>query len=413
MTIPLPTKIILLACSGFLLGAPQASFAQACTQTVSAGVNLASAISSAAAGTTICLYSGSYGTVSLSNVSKNPRVIVRSVTGQEATFRLNTTNGANGFTFDSVTLTAWNSSGSTTQNITVQNTRFTGPADLNMTGAANRNILIDNCTFIDIRYDGKEGRLSVYQTPIGSQPVGVTITNSLFENTSPRVGESDGIQVGARGVVIGPGNIFRGIQQNGFTAHVDAIQGYGQGHTVITGNFFINNEVNIGFYDGGDTETITHNVIVRGPSGISHGNNVFLSIGPNGTVAHNTFKDISIGHGAKAGDRANSNMLVQDNIFVNADLYTYTGGNNGSCNGCIYTNNLFDASSTQWGTNRILGSPTFVGGSSPITMQGYQLTSTSLGFRAAISPSGADIGTNAFTSDRLLAPTNLRVVQGQ
>jgi hypothetical protein len=274
-----------------------------------------------------------------------------------------------------------------------------------MTGAANANILVDRCTFIDLDWGGgKEGRLSVYQTPLGSQPVGFTVTNSLFENTTPRVGESDGIQVGANGVVIGPGNTFRGIQQNGFTAHVDAIQGYGQRNTVITGNFFINNEVNIGFYDGGGGETITNNVIVRGPSGISHANNVFLSIGSNATVTHNTFKDIQIGHGAKSGDQPNSNWLVQDNIFVNADLYTYTGGGNGSCTGCVYNNNLFDAASTRWGTNQILGSPTFVGGASPTTWEGFALTNASLGVGDAVNPAGSNLGANIAGGSQNNAP---------
>jgi hypothetical protein len=371
---------------------PRPSSAQ-CGLTLSPGANLGSAISSAAPGTTICLNSGNYGSVSLNNVIKASTVTVKSVVSKGATFSLTTSNGTNRLTFDDVTLTGWNSSGSTTRNITVRNTRFTGVAEINMTGASNANFLVDNCTFIDINWNGgKEGRLSVFQTPLGNQPVGFTVTNSLFENTTPTVGESDGIQVGAYGVVIGPGNTFRGIQQNGFTAHVDAIQGYGQRNTVITGNFFINNEVNLGFYDGGNTETITNNVVVRGPSGISHGNNIFLSIGPNATITHNTFKDIQFGHGAKAGDQPNSNWLLQDNIFVNADLYTYTGGGNGSCSGCVYTNNLFDAASTRWGTNQVLGSPTFTGGPSPSTRQGYKLTSTSLGFRGAVDPTGSDIG---------------------
>ena len=390
---------------------------QTCDQTISPGTNLATTIQDAATGVTICLNSGSYGSVSMSGVSKSPRVTVRSATGQGASFSLTTSNGTNGLTFDSVTLTSWGSSGATTRDLTVKNTRFTGATDLGMTGAVNANILIDNCTFINLNQGSREGRVSVWQVPQGTQSIGVTISNSLFENLPPyNVGESDGIQVGAYGLVIGPGNTFRGFQQaSNFVAHVDAIQGYGQRNTTITGNLFIDNAVNIGIFDSGNTETITHNVIVLGPNGIRFSNNVFLSIGPNGTITHNTFKDVNVGHGAKAGHTPNSNHLWQDNIFVNANLYNYGSGGNGSCAGCNYNNNLFDATSPPRGTNQLLGSPTFIGGSNPPTWPGYKLTSASLGYQAAVSPASADVGTNVFPGDpppaapTPAAPTNLRI----
>src|SRR5258706_7598635 len=58
---------------------PSRALAISCTSTLDAGANVGSAISSAAAGATICLNNGNYGGFSLSGINKNPRVIVQSV----------------------------------------------------------------------------------------------------------------------------------------------------------------------------------------------------------------------------------------------------------------------------------------------------------------------------------------------
>jgi hypothetical protein len=389
----------------YLFAGAGVSLAQTCTQTLSPGANLSTAITSAAAGSTICLNSGSYGSVSLSNVTKSPRVTVRSVTGQGATFSLSTTNGANGFTFDSVTLSFWSLSGSSTRNITVQNTRFTGRAQLSLCGVENANILIDRSSFVDINAtsDAGEGRLHIAQPAcLGSQSVGVTVTNSLFQNTGSTGGESDGIQVGAYGVVIGPGNTFKRIRQDNYTRHVDAIQLYGQRRTLITGNFFDNNSAHIGAYDGGNSETVTNNVFVCGSSCIvslrGHSNDVFT---------HNTVIDSDFRIEGKSGTP--SNMTIRDNLF---DGQSVVGSL--SCTNCTITHNQFAAGSG-FGTNNILGAPTFVGGSTPTSWAGYQLASGSIGENDATD--GTDMGTVYYgpgtsaptTAAPPAAPTNVRV----
>src|SRR6476469_1891948 len=106
--------------AGFIGLNPPAASAQSCSQTLSPGANVASAIASAAAGSTICLNSGSYGSVTLSGVSKNPRVTRSSVTSQGATVRLTFDTGAQGITFDGLTVTGAEFSGSTTRKITIQ-----------------------------------------------------------------------------------------------------------------------------------------------------------------------------------------------------------------------------------------------------------------------------------------------------
>jgi hypothetical protein len=361
-----------------LLGVPQVSSAQ-CAQTLSPGANLASTISGAAAGSTICLNPGNYGSVNLNNVVKASPVTVMSLVPQGASFSLTTSGGTNRVTFDGVTLTGWSLSGSTTKNIIVKNTAFTGQAVLTMTGNSNAGILIDHCTFVNINACGNcpEGRLHITQpNSLGSQPVGVTVTNSLFENTgSGAVGESDGIQIGAYGVVIGPGNVFRGIRQGNFNRHVDSIQLYGQSHTTITGNYFTNFSIAIMAPDGGNSETISHNVFVGSGPAIqlgSHDNDVFV---------HNTIIGVSVFLDAKSGEPASTNGLVRDNIFRG-------GGLNLNCSGCTITRNMFSSGGT--GSNNINGSPTFVGGQNPTTMAGFALTPTSLGSGAASD--GTDMG---------------------
>jgi hypothetical protein len=61
MTMRLRTKIVFLACSALLVGAlresqvPAIAQTTGCTQTLSTGANLASAVSGSASGATICL----------------------------------------------------------------------------------------------------------------------------------------------------------------------------------------------------------------------------------------------------------------------------------------------------------------------------------------------------------------------
>jgi hypothetical protein len=398
-------KVVLAAlfCAAFFLAGTEPSFTQTagCAQTLSVGANVASALSSAAPGSTVCLNSGSYGTVSLSNVTKNPRVTVRSVSGQGASLRLNTTSGANGFVFDSLTITQWNLSGSTTKNITVKNIRFTGQADLSLCGVSNANILVDSSTFIDINVDtgAGDGRLQIAQPACrGSQPVGVTVTNNLFENTVSTVGESDGIQIGANGVVVGPGNVFRGIRQANFDRHIDSIQLYGSSNTVINGNYFINNTVDVGAYDGGIDEIITNNVFQ---------NAVTSFRGHDGTViTHNTFfgSDFRI----EGKDGAPSGMTIRDNLFRN---HSVVGSM--SCSSCTITHNQF--SSGGFGTNNVIGTPTFLGGATPPTWAGFQLASNSIGKNAGTD--GKDMGSNYFgqgpdtTPPAPAPPANVRVIR--
>ncbi|MGZ3775975.1 MAG: hypothetical protein ACXVCY_19365, partial [Pseudobdellovibrionaceae bacterium] len=66
--------------------------------------------------------------------------------------------------------------------------------------------------------------------------------------------------------------------------------------------------------------------------------------------------------------------------------------------------------------NNLIGMPTFVGGSTPQTFAGFQLSAGSIGVMAATD--GKDMGTNYYGSGSLsspkvalIAPANLRILK--
>lgn len=389
-----------------LLGVSELANA-ACSQTLSPGAAVASAISSAAAGTTICLNSGSYGSVSLGTFTKSPPVIVQAVTPLGPTMGLSIQAAANGVTFDGITFTGgiW-MAGSGNRNITITNSNLgTRQLVIQSSGFNNNNILIDHNTFGAFNASGGyEGRLEVAGGYTATN--GVTITNNTF---GPG-GCSDGVQVSARGVVIGPGNVFTGIVQGSCAVHVDAIQGYGQTYTTINGNYFTDNTINIGFYDGGTSEAITNNVF--GPPRQALQNLQLAGI-QGMKFAHNTFRNTTIAVGAKDADPASSGWVVENNVFVNSDMIATTS-KPGCGADCVMRYNLKDgqSSTTPTGSNNVSGSPTFSGGNPPTTWAGYKLTSGSLGYQAGND--GKDMGSNFFVGESSVtppppAPTNLKV----
>lgn len=405
----IPSKqVIGVAGSILVLLLPRMSFAQ-CTQILSPGANLALAIASAAAGSTICLNSGNYGTVTLGTFTKNPPVIVKSVSAPGASMGLLAQNGANGVTFDGIDFSnnGANISGSSTKNITIKNSGFGASQLLILTTNFNsNNILIDHNTFGAFNADGGyEGRLQITWgggAP-GPTPSGVVVTNNTF---GPG-GCSDGIQIGARGVVIGPGNIFTDITQSQSCTdlyapagppHVDAIQGYGQGYTSVTGNYFVNNTVDLGFYDGGTSEVFTNNVIVH----TSNSQSGQMGTIANGIFRHNTLKGATITFAGKPENGPSTNLLLQDNIFLGSGGVNLAQNGTPACTNCSVTHNLFQTSGIASGTNNITGLPTFVGGASPATWAGWQLTSGSLGFGAGSD--GKDMGVEYGTSSSIARP---------
>ncbi|MDB6000576.1 MAG: hypothetical protein JWP52_2275 [Rhizobacter sp.] len=380
--------------------------AATCDQTLNPGANVSSAVSSAAAGSTICLNAGSYGSASFGSVTKSSPVNIQSTSDRSASIGLNI-SGSNGLAFSNLTITSMNLSGSSTKNIAVRSSTFKGQAVLNVSGNSNANILIDGSTFdgISVCSNCSEGRLHITQPgALGSQPVGVTVSNNHFGGA----GESDGIQVGAYGVVIGPGNTFDGIIQGSYGRHVDALQLYGQSHTTVIGNFFANGDTFIMAPDGGNTEKFIDNVF-KGDNGYfwkiqlgSHANDVF---------DHNTIIGaVGVSIDAKTGSSSSSNATVTNNILVDSSFKTKNSNGAEACNNCTFSGNVFNTSGNARGTGTIMGTPSFVGGAKPATWDGFKLQAGSPGYQAA--PDKSNMGTRVFpgsASATVSPPSNLRV----
>jgi hypothetical protein len=349
---------------------------QSCTSNVTTltGSAIQTAVTNAAAGSTICLAAGTYsGSLAVNGVNKSSDVIVTTASGQrDATIDI-TINNSSHIKFQNLTISGFGIAGSSAKNISVLNNTFVGQMSIDTFGNTNAGILIDGNTFdgISACANCQEGRITVGQYPAGTAPVGVTISHNHFGGA----GQSDGIQDGAYGVVI-KDNVFDGILQvNGYTRHVDSLQLYGQSHTTVTGNYFANFTTAIMAPDGGDTETIDNNVFISptdGGSAIQLGHHSYT------TFRHNVVKGTDVHSWVGAGDSdPNNHVVMQDNVMINASFVAH------DCVSCTTYHNLYNLSGEASGTSSIIGTPIFTGGASPTNHDGYILASNSPGYNNA------------------------------
>lgn len=385
-------------CSILLLGASQVSFA-ACDQTLSPGANLASAISSAAAGSTICLNNGNYGSVNLSGINKSNYVTVQSVSGRGATISPQIGNSKflqfNNLTVSGSTINSCSSS------IKLTNSTFTGGLLITMRGSTCTyplNITVDGNIFSNLQGALYEGRISVADDD-GHQPsMGVIISNNEIRDGC----QSDGIFLagGASGVQIGPGNVFSNIVQSG-SIHCDNIQFYGSGwNNSIVKNLFKTGSSFLMLVDSADNAIISDNIFDG--TGDAAGYKLQIAQTTNTTIQHNTLKN------AGMSINLNSTATIRNNVLVNSTYNPNAQGSISGCSSCAASYNL--STNAMIGTNSIQGTPTFIGGASPPTWAGWKLSSGSLGYLNGSD--GNDRGVNYYGPDTisLLPPLNLRVV---
>ncbi|MGZ3805372.1 MAG: hypothetical protein ACXVB4_14245 [Pseudobdellovibrionaceae bacterium] len=392
----------------FIIGAALSQSAGAtCDQTLSPGANVASAISSAADGSTVCLNGGDYGSMTLSNISKSSAVTLQSASGVGATIGITALSSSNNLIFKNLTLSTLMWSGNANTNIKILNNTFTGQLYIfgNGNGSPQHN-LVDGNTFdgISVCTNCREGRVQLY----GANDL--VVSNNHFG----KAGESDGIQWGGYGGTVGPGNIFDGLVQclgnTCYTRHVDSIQQYGEvDHQTITGNFFINDTVGIGTYDSSANVTVTNNIFIGTDTNLMR---CVIDFGSstNLNFNHNTLINVPQMRAGALNYTTGSSGSILNNIFMNYSFSEPGAGFSGTVD-----HNQFTSSDLVIGTNPLIGIPVFIGGSSPSTWAGYQLTSTSPGYKASLD--GKDMGTNYYgmvtnppTSTSLSAPKNLRIL---
>jgi hypothetical protein len=251
-------------------------------------------------------------------------------------------------------------------------------------------------SFSGVDLGGNEGRLGT-EGPIN----GLTVTRSFFGNN----GYGDGIQLGGgTNITIGPGNTFDGINQaycdSHGGAHCDSIQSFIAGSgLLIKGNWFKNGETYLMFPDGGVPMIIENNVF-------DNSSNTYDASIQMGSITglifrHNTIYSTDLHLGSKVGMSASTNALVENNIF-NSNVLSIDGS---GCTGCTYRFNQFNTSGNGSGTNQIIGTPAYVGGSPPqLTWAGWQLAAGSPGKNAGND--GKDVGTNYYGTGTITPPSS-------
>lgn len=379
-----------------LLGMSGVAYGQACTTTLSVGANVASAVSSAANGATICLNTGNYGTVNLFDIGRSGFVTVRSTTGIGA--RISPQPGNSDFIrFSSLTLFDV-SVNSCSTNIEFLNSTFEPNNggllfDASACPSSTHNYLVDGVIFHQVGMALYEGRLNCRDCNA------ITVRNSTFSGIGSEA--SDGIQTqgNTRNFTIGPGNVFSGILESlcGAT-HCDAVQFQGGGTTLVRQNYFEDGDTFIMSPDGCSNVTVENNVF----DGSGNGNDFNLQFGScsNLIFRHNTLYDSSIAVDSKVGQPASSNALVENNIMTGSTSVKLIGGN--GCTGCTVRFTLCDAGGCT-GTNTVIGTPTYVGGgTNPATWAGWQLTGASLGKSAGND--GTDLGTTYYGTPATALP---------
>lgn len=417
-TLMIRVNRVRLTCSAVLLAAlafsSSPALAQACTQTLTAGANVGSAVSNAAPGTTICLNNGNYSGFTLNNVGKSPRVTVRAVNPGGATFtgEVAFAGSTNGVTFDGINYRGISVTGASAHDLSFKNGDASpGAVYVDYNTYPNPNLLFENLTHINQDPTGHCWGGSV--NCIG-RPAGYTVFDAGRSNSNPVViirgaiisgGCADGIKLDTPGIVEYSIIKNRLIGSCANDPHVDALQHVGGNSNglIVRYNYFYNNSQVIGFYDEVNKALIEHNVFDPGPSeprqcqielysdsGSIVRNNTIIARGSNGRICLDK----------KSSQGAGVNTQVYNNIALGLST---ANGSTASVN----TNNLFSGS----------GLPVFAGACAGAVVSGTSwmqcaLASGSAGKNAGTD--GKDVGTNYFTgvtggATLLLAPTNLIV----
>lgn len=375
--------------------------AQTCDQTLSAGANVGSAISSAPAGSIICLGNGSYPGFSLSGVSKSPRVTLRSINrlGASITGLVSISGNSSGFNFDGFNFSSIRITGASTRELTFRNYNQTGQLVIDGVTVSSPNILLEDFTHNNVSATTAPNARIHFSFAGRSSPV-ATIRRATIDG-----GCADGIQSGVPFILEDSRLMNMQVGSCPNDPHTDALQLYGGpfAGTIIRGNYFYRNVQVLAAYDGVDRVLIENNVFDPGPDGERRPCQIELYSDDSSVVRHNTvvYRGASYGHicmDRKSVHDAGFGTVVVDNIATS--IVTANGSTVAE-----RSNNLLRSGAK---TGEITGVPIFVGGSNPTTYVGFELAAGSPGKGASNTPPGSDVGINKpAPTATLLAPSNL------
>jgi hypothetical protein len=397
-------KVLLLS-----LAALVCCYSQTCTQTFTPqnvgtspypGSNVNNAIKNGNGSTVLCFAAGSYGEIDVYAARPSGVVTLTPAPGASGVIlgHINFNgvsnvkiNGFNGSHRVSGGFVIVNASQGNSSNITFTNNDMGSSGILVRDNTqANANILIANNKITGFRPgNGYEPAMIVVNTVPSACPNGVTFQNN-------HVNGSAGDGMGTAGSACGTrfiGNKIEGFMQSSCgSTHCDGFQDNGGGRqTLLESNYFYNNTVCFGLYDGSSEITIKNNVCVTSPD--SH---YWMQFGGSKTITldHNTVKSAS---GAQYGNdhRGNPSANV---TFINNIFPSQPTQNAGQPVSGFFVSNYNMCPNGCTGANSIKGSPTFAGGSSLLSFSDYALSSTSLGRNSGSD--GKNIGIiSAITSD--------------
>jgi hypothetical protein len=387
-------------CASVLIFTSGAAWA-ACDITLNPGENVSSAVAAAAPGSTVCLNPGNHNALNLNGVVKNPRVSVQSASAKGAQISFSLQGGTNGINLNSLTLTSGRIAGATTKNITVSHSDFKaingGDGKIVLDGLVNSNVLLDGNTHNNINVSGQgvAGRISL---PYGSAShSGVTVQNSVLDG-----GCADGIQSGVGLNIYNNRFLNMRVGNCANDPHTDAVQFvfHSGAGPHIRGNYFYNNEQVLTAFDRVANAVIEDNIFEAGAAGRPW--QIEWYSDTNSIIRHNTLLYNAkcaynavcgqIYLGRKSADPAGRGTVVVDNIA------TMISVNDGSAVAERHHNLVRSGAAA----GEIAGSPTYAGGASPTTWEGFRLAAGSLGVKAATD--GTDIGSRLFGSSTVTPP---------
>jgi len=410
--------IIFASIGGYLV---YSSFAAGgtCTQTFTTGNYSASSISSAATGgAVLCLSSGTYGGLQLSQLHPSSMVTIQPAPGATVNvgrFNLNAVSNITitGFSGSSTSggIDILTSGNGTNSNITFSYNAMTAAGvNIGNNDIANANIIIDHNTFIGFTAAGEQDRLLVNTANSTHCPNGVMISNNLISG-----GRSDGIDIdgGTCGTKI-YNNEITGLHEDtvcgGPTGiHCDPIQDNGGGmKTDIENNYLHDNSDGILFDDGNTGPDIIKNNVFDNPTYRC----IEGQYGDGSIFDHNTFDcEVNVGQD-HAGDPT-TNITFTNNIFGPGQAAGFNLYPNLSQFGSfkVLDYNLYasgEYAGEPAGAHDISGVPTYNGGTEPSTLAGWQLASSSLGRLKASD--GSDMGANVATVGIQASCTNTTAI---
>jgi Right handed beta helix region/Bacterial TSP3 repeat len=234
-----------------------------CTQTLSSGANLSSAVSSAAGGAVICLGSGSYS-VNVTKANKSSMVTVKPAAGAAPTLAYSMLNQATNLRFQELKFTGGIEALGPASKLQFVDNEFVGPFGFHANGQAQSNgtqvtdVLIDGNSMHNLDYTGTQGTANGYGVTASNGAARFTITNNTIKSPA-----SDYIQFASPETVLIDHNTFLGPSLLGsHQDHQDLVQIFGGGDNVtFTNNVARNTETqeSLLFQEGAFTNVVIEN----------------------------------------------------------------------------------------------------------------------------------------------------------